>query len=121
MKEEKQPAVYIIASGPRGIIYVGVTSALWNRVATHKDGGVEGFSSRHHIDNLVWYEHHASMDAAIKREKQIKKWNRDWKIRMIEKFNPAWIDLHDDIDPSVCHVEEKLDSRLRGNDGLKGV
>ena len=121
MKEEKQPAVYIIANGPRGTIYTGVTSGLWNRVATHKDGGIEGFSKRYDISNLVWYEHHITMESAIRREKRIKKWNRDWKVNMIEKFNPTWIDLHDDIDPTVCYVEEKLGSRLRGNDGFGGV
>ena len=121
MKEEKQPAVYIIANGPRGTIYTGVTSALWNRVATHKDGGIEGFSRKYDINILVWYEHHATMETAIRREKRIKKWNRDWKVNMIEKFNPTWIDLHDDIDPTVYYVEEKLGSRLRGNDGSGGV
>ena len=121
MKEEKQPAVYIIANGPRGAIYTGVTSGLWNRVATHKDGGIEGFSKRYEISNLVWYEHHMTMESAIRREKRIKKWNRDWKVIMIEKFNPTWIDLHDDIDPTVYYVEEKLGSRLRGNDGSGGV
>ncbi len=120
MKEEKQPAVYIISNGPRGTIYTGVTSALWNRVATHKEGGIEGFSKKYDINSLVWYEHHETMEAAIQREKRIKKWNRDWKINMIEKFNPAWVDLHDDIDPTIYYVEDKLGSRLRGNDGLGG-
>ena len=120
MKEEIQPAVYIISNGPRGTIYTGVTSGLWNRVATHKDGGIEGFSKQYDINNLVWYEHHISMEAAIRREKRIKIWNRDWKINMIEKFNSTWIDVHDDIDPTIYYVEEKLGSRLRGNDGLGG-
>ena len=61
------------------------------------------------------------MEAAILREKRIKKWNRDWKVNMIEKFNPTWIDLHDDIDPEIFYVEEKLGSRLRGNDDVTGV
>jgi len=116
MNEEKQPAVYIMASGPRGTIYAGVTSALWNRVMTHKDGGVKGFSQRYGLKVLVWYEHHDDMDSAIRREKQIKKWNRSWKVELIEKFNPAWIDLHEDIDQSVRYLPSKLDSRLRGND-----
>jgi putative endonuclease len=116
MREEKQPAVYILANGPRGTTYVGVTSALWNRVATHKDGGVAGFTSRYGVYGLVWYEHHDTMESAIRREKQIKKWNRDWKIRMIEEQNPHWIDLHDSIDPDRKFVDPKLDSRLRGND-----
>ena len=120
MNEEKQPAVYIIANGPRGTIYTGVTSALWNRVATHKQSEILGFSKQYNISNLVWYEHHISMEAAIRREKQIKKWNRDWKVNMIENFNPTWIDLHDDIDPTIYFTESKLDSRLRGNDGGEG-
>jgi putative endonuclease len=116
--EEKQPAVYIVANGPRGTIYIGVTSALWNRVATHKDGGVKGFTSKYGIVALVWYEHHDTMETAIKREKQLKKWNRDWKVRMIEEMNPTWIDLHESIDPDIRYVEPKLGSRLRGNDGI---
>ena len=120
MNEEKQPAVYIISNGPRGTIYTGVTSGLWNRVATHKEGGIEGFSKKYDINSLVWYEHHETMELAILREKRIKKWNRDWKIKMIEKFNLTWVDLHDDIDPTIYYVEEKLGSRLRGNDGVGG-
>ena len=119
MSEEKFPAVYILANGPRGTIYVGVTSALWNRVATHKDGTVAGFTSKYDVKSLVWYEHHVSMDAAIRREKQIKKWNREWKVNMIEAFNPNWIDLHDDIDPTVVYDESKLGSRLHGKDGFE--
>jgi putative endonuclease len=116
MREEKQPAVYMLASSPRGTIYIGVTSALWNRITTHKDGGVAGFTSKYDVSNLVWYEHHDTMESAIKREKQIKKWNRDWKIRMIEELNPHWLDLHDSIDLDRRYVDPKLDSRLRGND-----
>ena len=69
------------------------------------------------MKSLVWHEHHVSMDAAIRREKQIKKWNREWKISMIEALNPNWIDLHEDIDSTVFYDENKLGSRLRGNDG----
>ena len=121
MHKEKQPAVYIIANGQRGTIYTGVTSSLWNRIAAHKQSEIQGFSKPYGISILVWYEHHLSMEFAIRREKQIKKWNRDWKTNMIENFNPTWIDLHDDIDPSVYYDEGKLDSRLRGNDGLRSV
>jgi putative endonuclease len=116
MREEKQPAFSIMANGPRGTTYVGVTSGLWNRVATHKDGKVAGFTAKHKIKNLVWYEHHHKMDSAIQREKQIKKWNRGWKVRMIEELKPNWIDLHDSIDPNLFYEESKLGSRLRGND-----
>ena len=96
--EEKRPAVYILASRKYGVIYVGVTSALWNRVAVHKQGEVAGFTKNYRIDLLVWYEHYHSMEAAIRREKQLKKWNRVWKIDLIEKMNQNWNDLHDQID-----------------------
>ena len=98
MAEEKRPAVYILASRKYGALYIGVTSALWNRVATHKDAGVAGFTQLYNIHLLVWYEHHHSMEAAIKREKRLKKWNRAWKLELIEKSNPSWNDLHDKID-----------------------
>jgi putative endonuclease len=98
MRDEKQPAVYIIASARNGTIYIGVTSALWNRVATHKDNGVAGFSSKYNICNLVWYKHHDTMDSAIRREKQLKKWNRKWKLELIESQNPTWRDLHNEIE-----------------------
>ena len=98
MREEKQPAVYIMSNMKFGAIYVGVTSALWYRVCDHKNGTYEGFSKKYSLHRLVWYEHHQSMDAAILREKQLKKWNRNWKIELIMKMNPEWRDLHDEID-----------------------
>jgi putative endonuclease len=98
MQEEKSPAVYILASKRDGVLYVGVTSALWNRVATHKDGAVPGFTKKYNVKILVWYEHHHTMEAAIRREKQIKDWKRAWKIELIERLNPEWRDLHDEID-----------------------
>jgi putative endonuclease len=98
MQEEKSPAVYMLANKKDGVIYIGVTSALWNRVATHKDAGIRGFTHRYNVHNFVWYEHHHSMEAAIRREKQLKKWNRAWKIELIDKFNSQWRDLHDEID-----------------------
>jgi putative endonuclease len=116
---EKAPAVYMMSNGPRGTLYVGVTSALWNRVLCHKDEGVPGFTAKHGLKSLVWYEHHLSMLEAIKREKQLKKWNRPWKIRLVEEFNLHWIDLHDDIDFGRFFVPVKLDPRLRGGDGEK--
>ena len=98
MRDEKRPAVYILTSRKYGPLHIGVTSALWNRVATHKAESFKGFTEKYHIHQLVWYEHHHSMDAATKREKQLKKWNQPWKIELIEKFNPTWRDLHDEID-----------------------
>ena len=98
MRDKKRPAVYVLTSRKYGPLYIGVTSALWNRVSTHKAAGIKGFTERYNIHQLVWYENHQMMDAAIRREKQLKKWNRAWKIELIEKFNPSWRDLHDEID-----------------------
>ena len=91
------PCVYILASKHKGTLYVGVTSNLVQRVWRHKDDSVEGFTKRYGVHRLVWYESHASMESAIRREKAIKKWNRAWKIELIEKNNPTWRDLYGEI------------------------
>lgn len=90
----RQPAVYLMASKPYGTLYLGVTSNLPQRVWQHKNDLVEGFSKLHQTHMLVWYEIHESMIEAITREKQIKKWNRDWKINLIQEYNPTWKDLY---------------------------
>jgi len=90
---DKQPATYILASGRNGTLYVGVTSDLIARMWQHREHVVEGFTSKYGVDKLVWYELHGTMEAAITREKRVKKWNRDWKIRLIEERNPYWNDL----------------------------
>ncbi len=109
MYDEKSPAVYILANKRNGTLYIGVTSALWNRIAVHKDGSVPGFTQKYNVITLVWYEHHHSMDAAIRREKQLKDWQRAWKLRLIEKFNPDWRDLHEVIDPIGTLVDLPFD------------
>ncbi len=96
--QNKQFAVYILASQRNGTLYVGVTSELAKRVWQHKEGFVEGFTREHNIKLLVWYELHDSAEGAITREKQIKKWNRAWKLRLIEESNPYWNDLY----PQIC-------------------
>lgn len=93
----KQPAVYILASRKNGTLYVGVTSNLGQRVWQHKNEVVEGFTSKYHVHMLVYFELHTDMLAAIAREKQLKKWNRDWKVRLIEESNPEWEDLYPEI------------------------
>ena len=98
MPDEKQPAVYIIANRYRGTIYIGVTARLYDRIAEHKSGTLQGFSSKYNLKILVWYAHFETMDLAIKRETQMKVWKRDWKIELIEKFNPDWIDLVEHIE-----------------------
>ena len=90
----KQPAVYIMASGRNGTLYIGVTMNLPERIEQHKSGMVaDSFSCRYGTDILVWYELFESMPEAIAREKAMKKWRREWKIRLIEEQNPDWLDL----------------------------
>lgn len=89
----KQPAVYILASKRNGTLYVGVTSDLHQRIWQHQNDLAEGFTKKYEVHMLVYFEIHEEMNAAITREKQIKKWNRAWKIRMIEELNPSWDDL----------------------------
>jgi putative endonuclease len=89
----KQPVVYIMASRRNGTLYIGVTSDLVKRVWQHKNDVVEGFTKKYGVHTLVYYELHANMTEAIHREKQLKKWNRAWKIELIEKENPQWLDL----------------------------
>ncbi len=93
----KQPAVYILASKRNGTLYIGVTRNLIKRVWEHKQKFVDGFSEKNNVTMLVYYELHESMSAAIEREKTLKKWNRKWKIHLIEKSNPYWLDLWDEI------------------------
>src|SRR5687767_935190 len=89
----KQPVVYILASKPYGTLYVGVTSKLADRIEAHRNGSVAGFTKQHAVHTLVYVELHADMYEAIQREKRLKKWNRAWKIRLIEEMNPEWKDL----------------------------
>jgi len=93
----KQPCVYLLASRWRGTLYLGVTSNLVCRVWQHRQGIVEGFSKRHHVHDLVWFEQHATMPGAIAREKAIKEWKRNWKIELVERMNPRWRDLYPDL------------------------
>jgi len=90
-----QPCVYVLASGRNGTLYIGVTSDLPKRVWEHREGLVEGFSRQYDVKRLVYYELHETMEAAITREKQLKKWKRAWKLRLIEAENPEWKDLFD--------------------------
>ena len=93
MAWEKQPCVYLLASKRNGTLYVGVTSDLVKRVWEHKDDFVAGFTSKYGVHLLVYYELHEDMLGAITREKRIKKWNRTWKLKLIERDNPEWKDL----------------------------
>ena len=93
----KHPCVYMMASKKDGVIYIGVTSDLIKRVHQHKSGETKGFTSAYKVTRLVWFEQHGSMEAAISREKQMKKWKRAYKVRAIETDNPHWYDLYSKI------------------------
>ena len=100
---ERDPAVYIMASGFHGTLYTGVTSNLLQRVAQHREGTFGGFTAEYGCKRLVWFEMHGTMESAILREKQLKKWRRAWKLALIEDANPAWRDLAEDygFDPLI--------------------
>ena len=94
---ERQPTLYIMASKPNGTLYIGATSDLVKRVWEHKNNSVDGFTNKYEVHRLVYYELHADMLSVITREKQLKKWNRAWKLELIEEKNPEWKDLWDEI------------------------
>jgi putative endonuclease len=94
---ERQPAVYILASDRNGTLYIGVTSELTKRVYEHRSDAIDGFTKKYGVHHLVYYELHPDMLSAITREKQLKKWDRAWKLELIEERNPAWRDLWDEI------------------------
>ena len=93
----KQPAVYILVSKRNGTLYVGVTTDLAVCVWQHRNEIVEGFTKKHGVHMLVYFELHDDMESAIVREKRLKKWNRAWKLRLIEEMNPDWNDLYESI------------------------
>lgn len=93
----KQPAIYIMASGADGVLYVGVTSDLIKRVYEHQNGLADGFTKKYRVKRLVYFEQYEMMEAAIRREKRLKKYKREQKIALIVKENPDWRDLYADL------------------------
>ncbi|MEI6895468.1 MAG: GIY-YIG nuclease family protein [Colwellia sp.] len=93
----KQPAVYILASKKNGTLYIGVTSDLIKRLWQHNNQAVTGFTKKYVVHHLVYFEQYDDMENAIKREKQLKRWNRAWKIKLITSTNPNWYDLYSEI------------------------
>ncbi|OYZ40644.1 MAG: GIY-YIG nuclease [Methylotenera sp. 24-45-7] len=91
------PCVYIMASSRNGTLYIGVTSDLVKRAWQHKNDVVESFTNKYKLHLLVWYEPHQDITVAISREKALKKWNRIWKLRLIEQSNPDWQDLYEQL------------------------
>jgi putative endonuclease len=93
MRDERHPCVYILASGHYGTLYIGVTSNLIARMWQHREETLKGFTQRHHVHLLVHFEMFGDMERAIAREKQLKRWHRQWKINLINAANPEWKDL----------------------------
>ncbi len=93
--------IYIMATKKHGVIYIGVTNDLKKRVFQHKKELIEGFTKRYHIHDLVYFEQTNDINCAIKREKQLKRWKREWKINLIEKINPEWKDLSESFLPDL--------------------
>ncbi len=93
----KRPCVYILASRRNGTLYVGITTDLPKRMAQHEQSLISGFTASYGVRQLVYYEHHESIPEAIRREKLLKRWKRQWKLRLIETMNPSWINLFDPI------------------------
>ncbi|MFI4948461.1 MAG: GIY-YIG nuclease family protein [Alphaproteobacteria bacterium] len=91
--------VYLLASKPYGTLYIGVTTNLVRRVWEHKTKAVPGFTAKYGVDNLMWFEHHEDWESAIRRVKQIKELKRNWKIELIEKDDPRWLDLYQGLSP----------------------
>jgi putative endonuclease len=94
---ERVPCVYLLASGFHGTLYTGVTSDLVGRTWQHREEVTKGFTARYGVKRLVWFEVHDMMESAIKREKTIKRWQRQWKIELIERDNPTWRDLAEEF------------------------
>ena len=97
MGKDRSYWVYILATKIGGTLYIGVTNDLVRRVYEHKEGLAEGFTKKYDVHRLVYFEQHAGIETAIQREKRLKRWNRAWKIRLIEESNPKWIDLYSGI------------------------
>ena len=102
MGGEAQYAVYIMASRRNGTLYVGVTNDVLRRTWEHKSDLIQGFTKKYGAHILVWYELHGDIDAAIAREKQLKRWNRAWKIKLIEANNSGWNDLYDRLTGEIA-------------------
>ncbi len=94
---ERQPAIYIMASGRNGTLYIGVTSNLMARIHQHRTKALNGFTARYDVRRLVWFEICDRMETAIAREKQLKNWRRAWKLALIEEANPQWRDLAEQL------------------------
>ncbi|MFA5175607.1 MAG: GIY-YIG nuclease family protein [Patescibacteria group bacterium] len=99
MYKKRKFYAYILSNKKNGTLYIGITNNLIRRIYEHKNNLVEGFTKKYNVHNLVFYEQYDNINDAISREKQMKKWNRKWKIELIEKDNPNWRDLYEELYP----------------------
>jgi len=97
MTEDRQYYVYILTNKTNNVLYTGVTNDLIRRIFEHKNKLLEGFTKKYNLRKLVYYETTNDIESAINREKQLKNWHRDWKINLIDQFNPHWEDLSDNL------------------------
>lgn len=106
-KEYKEGGwVYILASQRNGTLYTGVSSSLWWRIYRHRENLTQGFTTRYGVKTLVWRRFYPTIQWAIREEKRIKRWRRDWKLKLIEAENPEWRDLWDDFDPPAVWMHD---------------
>ena len=116
MNEEKRYSVYIMASKRNGTLYIGFSGDILKRMWEHKNDLREGFTKKYRVHTLVWYEMFSDPNAAIAREKQLKGWNRAWKIRLIERMNPNWRDLFKDLVEGAGYSLGDPDGRISSDD-----
>ena len=112
---DRTPCVYLLASGFHGTLYTGVTSNLLGRIWQHREEVTRGFTKRYGVKRLVWFEIHERMDTAIGREKSIKRWQREWKVQLIEADNPTWRDLAEDFGFESLIKNRRTPDQVRGD------
>ena len=112
---DRTPCVYLLASGFHGTLYTGVTSNLLGRIWQHREEVTRGFTKRYGVKRLVWFEIHERMDTAIGREKSIKRWQREWKVQLIEADNPTWRDLAEDFGFKLLIKNRWTPDQVRGD------
>ena len=112
---DRIPCVYLLASGFHGTLYTGVTSELVGRTYQHREEMTAGFTKRYQVKRLVWFEVHETMESAILREKQLKRWRRTWKLELIEAQNPTWRDLAEDFGFQSLVKKRWTPDRVRGD------
>ncbi len=97
MEDLKTYWIYIMSNGHRGVLYIGMTNDIAGRTTEHREGTIKGLTQRYRVDRLVYFEAHTDAELAARRERLMKRWRRDWKVQLVEKSNPTWRDLFDEV------------------------